>query len=168
MLYLLLKKAPQGVYLHNKWYQSLWWCAAKVMMYAWSLPSEGRESLNGSHTKILEKKERKEKPNKGILLMVLNNGVVRDSHEHRRAGFPWMCVRGWHDVPMDGVRETHGWCIDEVKSLLGSGERVGLVYGPWRGLEAHKEAETHTWGGHCWVTRVSEVPRWIKMRRMSG
>ena len=32
-----------------------------------------------------EKKERKEKPNKGILLMVLNNGVVRGSHGHRRA-----------------------------------------------------------------------------------
>ena len=39
-------------------------------------------------------KERKEKPNKGILLMVLNNGVVRGSHGHRRAGFPWMCVQG--------------------------------------------------------------------------
>ena len=41
-----------------------------------------------------EKKERKEKPNKGILLIVLNNGVVRGSHGHKRAGFPWMCVRG--------------------------------------------------------------------------
>ena len=29
---------------------------------------------------------------KGILLMVLNKGVVRDSHGYRRAGFPWMCV----------------------------------------------------------------------------
>ena len=41
-----------------------------------------------------EKKERKEKPNKGILLIVLNNGVVRGSHGHKRAGFPWMCVWG--------------------------------------------------------------------------
>ena len=41
-----------------------------------------------------EKKEIKEKPNKGILLMVLNNGVVRGSHGHRHVGFPWMCVRG--------------------------------------------------------------------------
>ena len=79
--------------------------------------------------------------------MVLDNGMVRDSHGHRRAGFPWMCVQGWHVVPMDSVRETHGWCIDEVKSLLGKGEWVGLVHGPQRGLETHREAETHTWGG---------------------
>ena len=46
-----------------------------------------------THKDPREKKERKEKPNKGILLMVLNNGVVRGSHGHRRAGFPWMCVR---------------------------------------------------------------------------
>ena len=59
-----------------------------------SLPSRDRESLNGPHTKILEKKERKEKPNKRILLMVLNNSVVQGFHGHRRAGFPWMCVRG--------------------------------------------------------------------------
>ena len=72
----------------------------------------------------------REKPNKGILLMVLNNGVVWDSHRHRRAGFPWMCVRGWHVVPMDDVQETHGWCIDKVKSPLGKGEWVGLVHGP--------------------------------------
>ena len=39
-------------------------------------------------------KRKKRKPNKGILLMVLNNGAVRGSHGHRRAGFPWMCVRG--------------------------------------------------------------------------
>ena len=30
------------------------------------------------------------------------------------------------------------------------------------------ERQTHTWGGDFWVTRVSEVPHWIKMRRMSG
>ena len=35
-------------------------CAAKVVMCSWSLPSGDRESLNGPHTKILEKKERKE------------------------------------------------------------------------------------------------------------
>ena len=83
-----LKQAPR------QWYQSPWWYAAKVVMCSWSLPSGDRESLNGPHTKILEKKERKEKPNKDLLLMVLNNGVVRGSHGHRRAGFSWMCVRG--------------------------------------------------------------------------
>ena len=36
----------------------------------------------------------KKKPNKRILLMVLNNGVVRGSHGHGCEGFPWMCVRG--------------------------------------------------------------------------
>ena len=41
-----------------------------------------------------KKKEKKKKPNKGILLMVLNNGVMRGSHGHRRAGFPWMYVQG--------------------------------------------------------------------------
>ena len=54
-------------------------CAAKVVKCSWSLPSRDRESLNGRHTKILEekkKKKKKKKPNKGILLMVLNNGVV--------------------------------------------------------------------------------------------
>ena len=79
-----------------------------VVMCSWSLPSRDRESLNGPHIKILEKKERKEKPNKGILLMVLNNGVVQDSHGHRHAGshgcacgvdtwFPWMA----YERPMD-------------------------------------------------------------------
>ena len=29
-----------------------------------------------------------------ILLMVLNNGVIQDSHGHGCAGFPWMCVQG--------------------------------------------------------------------------
>ena len=94
-----------------------------------------------------EKRKKKKKPNKGILLMVLNNGVVRGSHGHGHTGFPWMCVRGWHVVPMDGVCETHGWRADEVKSPLGKGEWVGLVHGPQRGLETHKEAETHMWGG---------------------
>ena len=55
---------------------------------------QGQRKPKWPHTKILKKKERKEKPNKGILLMVLNNGVVRGSHGHRHAGFPWMCVRG--------------------------------------------------------------------------
>ena len=64
----------------------------KEVMCLWSLPSGDRESLNGPHIKILEKKERKEMSNKGILLMALNNGVVRDFHGHRRAGFPWMCM----------------------------------------------------------------------------
>ena len=135
------------MFLPNKWYQSPWWCAAKVVMCSWSLPNKDRESLNDPHTKIREKNERKEKPNKWILPMVLDNGMVRDSHGHRRVGFPWMCVWGWHMVPMDGVRETYGWCIDEVKSLLGKGEWVGLVHGPQRGLETHREAKTHTWGG---------------------
>ena len=73
---------------------------AKVVMCSWSLPSEDKESLNGPHTKILEKKEKKEKPNKGILLMVLNNGVVRGSHGCARGvdtWFPWMA----YERPMD-------------------------------------------------------------------
>ena len=39
-------------------------------------------------------KDPRKKKKKGILLMVLNNGVMQGSHGHRRAGFPWMCVRG--------------------------------------------------------------------------
>ena len=78
----------------------------------------------------------------------------------------WMCVWGWHVVPMDGIQEAYGWCVVEVKSPLGKGEWVGLVHGQQRGLESHREVETHTWEGNCWVTRVSEVPHWIKMRRM--
>ena len=35
-----------------------------------------------------------EKKKGGILLMVLNNGVMRGSHGHGCAGFPWMCIRG--------------------------------------------------------------------------
>ena len=45
-------------------------------------------------------KERKEKPNKGILLMVLNNGVVRGSHGCAcgvDTWFPWMA----YERPMD-------------------------------------------------------------------
>ena len=38
-------------------------------------------------------KKKRKKPNKGILLMVLNDGVVRDSHGHGHAEFPWMCMR---------------------------------------------------------------------------
>ena len=60
-----------------------------------------------------------------------------------------MCMWGWHVVPMDGVQETHGWRVDEVISPLGKGEWVGLVHGPQRGLEAHREATTHTRGGDC-------------------
>ena len=75
-----------------------------------------------AHKDPWEKKQKKnqknKKPNKGMLLMVLNNGVVRGSHGHRRAGFPWMCVQGWHVVPMDAVREAHGWRVDEVKKLI--------------------------------------------------
>ena len=96
--------------------------------------------------------------------MVLNNDEVRGSHGHGRAEFPWMCVQGWHVIPMDGVRETHGWRIDEVKSPLVKGEWVGLV----QSSQIDRVVETHTWGGDCWVTRVSEVPHWIKMRRMSS
>ena len=52
------------------------------------VPTNGnRASLNDSHTKTLEKK-----PNKGILLMVLNNGVAQGFYGHGHTGFPWMCV----------------------------------------------------------------------------
>ena len=34
-------------------------CAAKVVMCSWSLPSGDRESLNGPHIKILEKKKKR-------------------------------------------------------------------------------------------------------------
>ena len=47
-----------------------------------------------------EKKERNEKPNKIILLMVLNNGVVRGSHGcacRVDTWFPWMA----YERPMD-------------------------------------------------------------------
>ena len=94
--------------------------------------------------------------------MVLNNGVMWGSHGHGHTGFPRMYVRGWHVVPMDGVREAHGWRVDEVISPLGKGEWVGLVYGPQR------DSDSHTQGGDCRVTRVSEVPHWIKIRRMSS
>ena len=125
-----------GCYLHDKWYQSPWWCAAKVVRCLWSLPNKDRESLNNPHTKIL-------KIYIYILLMVLNNGVIQNSHEHGRAGFPWMCVQGWHVVPMDGVRETHGWRVDKVKSPLGKWEWVGLVHGPQRDLKAHRKVDSH-------------------------
>ena len=36
-------------------------CAAKVVKCSWSLPNKDRESLNGPHTKILEKKRKKRK-----------------------------------------------------------------------------------------------------------
>ena len=104
-----------------------------------------------------KKEKKKKKPNKGILLMELNNGVVWGSHGHGCVGFPWMCMWGWHVVPIDGEQETHGWCIDEVKSPLGKGEWVGLVHGPHRGLEGQGEAETHTWGGDCWVWMKSYI-----------
>ena len=90
--------------------------------------------------------EEKKKPNKWILLMVLNNGVMQGSHGHGRAGFPWMCVRGWHVVPMNGIQETHGWRVDEVKSPLGKGKWVGLIHGPQRGLETHREVNSHVRG----------------------
>ena len=55
-------------------------CVAKVVKCSWSLPNMYKESLNGPHTKILEekkkRKKKKKKSNKGILLMVLNNGMV--------------------------------------------------------------------------------------------
>ena len=65
-----------------------------------SLRSGDRESLNGPHTKILEKKERKEKPNKGILLMMLNNIDVQGFHGCAcgvDTWFPWMA----YERPMD-------------------------------------------------------------------
>ena len=76
--------------------------------------------------------------------MVLNNGVVRGSHGHRRAEFPWMYVQGWHMVPMDGVRETHGWCIDEVKKPIRQGRvsrtcswPIERYWSPQRGRNSH-------------------------------
>ena len=94
------------------------------------------------------REEKRKNPNKGILLMVLNNGVVLGSHGNGRAGFPWMCVQGWHVVPMDGVRETHGWRVDEVKSPLGKGEWVGLVHDLQRGRLTRKGEIV---GLHVWV-----------------
>ena len=70
------------------------------------------------------------------------------------------------EVRIDTWRPMDDALVKE-KNPLGKGEWVGLVHDPQRGLEAHREAETHIWGGDCWVTRVSEVPHWIKMRRMS-
>ena len=69
-------------------------------------------------------------------------------------------MQGWYI-------EAYGWCTSEGKDLLGKGERVELVHGPQRGLEAHREAKTHMWGGDCWVTHVSEVSHWIKIGRIS-
>ena len=51
-------------------------------------------------------------------------------------------MQGWYI-------EAYGWCTSEGKDLLGKGERVELVHGPQRGLEAHREAKTHMWGGDC-------------------
>ena len=51
---------------------------------------------------------------------------------------------GWHV-------EAPGWCTCEGKSPLGNGKQVGLAHDPLRGLEAQKEAKTHTWGVDCWV-----------------
>ena len=45
--------------------------------------------------------------------------------------------------------ETYGWCTSEGKGPLGKWEWAWLVYGPLRGLETHKEAETHKWGDDC-------------------
>ena len=69
----------------------------------------------------------------------------------------------WVDTLM-----MHRWCTSEGKGSLGEEKWVGLVHGPQRGLEAHREAKTHTWGKDCWVIRVKEVPHWIKMKRMCG
>ena len=58
----------------------------------------------------------------------------------------------WCEVPMDmDVRGSHGWCmngwhVDEIKSPLGTEEWVGFVHDPQRGLEAHKEADSHMMG----------------------
>ena len=54
----------------------------------------------------------KEKSNKEILLMVLNNGVVQGSHGHRRVGFPWMCVWGSHGCAC-GVDTWFPWMAYE-------------------------------------------------------
>ena len=64
-----LKQAPR------QWYQSLWWCAAKVVRCSWSLPSGDRESLTGPHIKILEKKKKKKAQQRNIANGA-NNGVV--------------------------------------------------------------------------------------------
>ena len=73
----------------------------KVVRCSWSLPTGTKKALNGPHTKILKQKNKKTKKNKkqkqkqkeGILLMVLNNGVMQGSHGHGRVGFSWMCVQ---------------------------------------------------------------------------
>ena len=74
-----------------------------------------------------------------------------------------------------GVRQRCSWSIPSKdresptkENPLGKREWVELIHGPQRDLKAHREAETHTWEGDCWVTRVSKVPHWIKMRKMSG
>ena len=53
------------------------------------VPKRGQRKPKQPTHKDLRKKKKK-----GILLMVLNNGVMQCSHGHGRAGFPWMCVRG--------------------------------------------------------------------------
>ena len=54
---------------------------------------QGQKKLKWPTHKDLGEKKKKF-PNKGILLMVLNNGVMRGSHGHGRVGFPCICVRG--------------------------------------------------------------------------
>ena len=49
-------------------------------------------------------------------------------------------------VPMDGVWEIHGWRVDEVKNPLGKGKWVGFVHGPQRGIESHREVDSHVRG----------------------
>ena len=57
-----------------------------------------------------------------------------------------MDVRCWHVVPMDGVQETYGWHVDEMKSPLGKKEWVELVHDPQRGFETHRKADSHVRG----------------------
>ena len=60
------KKLPKVFILPNKWYQSSWWYVAKVVRCSWSLPNGDRESLNGPHIKILEKKKKKKTQQRNI------------------------------------------------------------------------------------------------------
>ena len=87
------------------------------------------------------------KPTQTILKKAQQRSIIVNGARQRwGARFPWRIkdVRGWH-------MKAHGWCTSEGKSSLGKGERVGLIHGPQRGLETHREAKTHMWGGDCWV-----------------
>ena len=70
--------------------------------------------------------------------------IVNGARQQWGARFPWRIkdMRGWN-------MKAHKWCTSEGKSPLGKGEWVWFVHGSQRGLEAHRETETHTWKGDC-------------------